>query len=127
MSSIYFPPLNFNTNSSSTTSNGLSAQDVMNASREANEEKQNSTPPAETPGGRSSADKLGVANNFISAAGGLFSGLGDFVNSITGKSTPSYTIVNEGGDNSGLGKWLLIGGAVLLAVVVIIIVLANRK
>lgn len=90
-------------------------------------EKQNSTPPAETPGGRSSADKLGVANNFISAAGGLFSGLGDFVNSITGKSTPNYTIVNENSGNNGMGKWLLIGGAVLLAVVVIIIVLANRK
>ena len=90
-------------------------------------EKKNSTPPAETPGGRSSADKLGVANNFISAAGGLFSGLGDFVNSITGKSTPNYTIVNENSGNNGMGKWLLIGGAVLLAVVVIIIVLANRK
>lgn len=75
--------------------------------------------------GRSSESKLGVATNVIDSIGGLFGGVGSIIGAL--KGTPqTVNYIQEGNENSGIGKWLLIGGGVLV-VVVVVIVLATRN
>ena len=75
--------------------------------------------------GGNGAAWAGIGNSLINNLGGIFGGIGSIIGA--SKGTPqTVNYIQEGNENSGIGKWLLIGGGVLV-VVVVVIVLATRN
>ena len=75
--------------------------------------------------GGNGAAWAGIGNSLINNLGSIFGGIGSIIGA--SKGTPqTVNYIQEGNENSGIGKWLLIGGGVLV-VVVVVIVLATRN